>query len=168
MVRFLRASIGLGIVIAVLGCSENNPLVGKDAPDVKLAPIKAGGDVSLKDLKGKVVLLDFWATWCGPCRQLMPTIVDMKSKYGPKGLEVLGVTAEDRAPVLQFRREHPEVNYDLYLDPAGIANTLYKVEGLPTTVIIGRDGKVVFWDAGFGGDSHRKIADAVAAAMANG
>jgi thiol-disulfide isomerase/thioredoxin len=155
MLRRLRPFLFLLVLAVVAACdseSSANPLIGQQAPNVRLSPLTPGSDIELADYKGKVVILDFWATWCGPCRELMPTLVDLKKKYGEKGLVVVGVTSENAAPVRAFRRDNPEINYDFFLDGLQTATTVYHAASLPTTVIIGRDGKVAYWDAGYSPD----------------
>lgn len=146
-------------VIAVAACDEapKHPLVGKQAPDVRLSPVTPGGDVMVSSFKGKVVILDFWATWCGPCRELMPVLSELQEKYRDKGVVVLGVSNEKGNEVFAFRKEHPELKYDLYLDKSFDATEQYKAENLPTTVVLDREGKIAFWDMGMDGHTRENL-----------
>lgn len=139
--------------LAISGCGagESAPKdgkIGRVAPDVQISPLSPGSDVKISDYKGKVVLLDFWATWCAPCRATMPAISALQEKYGSSGLVVLGITNEDRATVMAAKSSMPEFAYDLFLDTKGAANGWYGVESLPTMVIIGRDGKIFHEEKG--------------------
>jgi thiol-disulfide isomerase/thioredoxin len=101
-----------------------------------------GRAVRLSDLKGKVVLVNFWATWCGPCVQEMPTLVDVYQKYRDRGLEILAISVDEEAArykVGRFVKEH-ELNFPVLYDN-GIAE-LYNVASYPTSLLIDREGTV--------------------------
>ena len=118
-----------------------SPLVGKPAPPFTLKGVK-GSTVSLASYKGKVVLLDFWATWCGPCRIEMPRVEKLYKEFGPKGLVVFGIDfAEDPARVRAFLAQNPYA-IPILLDVSGDVGRLYRATGIPALVVIGRDGKV--------------------------
>jgi thiol-disulfide isomerase/thioredoxin len=121
---------------------------GEAAPDFRLprvgAGTGAGGTVSLSALRGKVVLLDFWATWCPPCIQMMPLLHDLHRDFSPRGVEILGVNSDgggaSAAEVEEVLRGHPSP-YPILFDD-GSANQAYKVRALPQLVLVGRDGAV--------------------------
>jgi thiol-disulfide isomerase/thioredoxin len=116
-------------------------LVGKPAPPFTLKGVR-GSTVSLASYKGKVVLLDFWATWCRPCRIEMPRVDALYKEFKPKGLVVFGVNyAEDPATVKGFLASNP-YSMPILLDVKGEVGRRYKADGIPTLVVIGRDGKV--------------------------
>jgi peroxiredoxin len=106
----------------------------------------AGKDFNLADQKGKVILLDFWATWCPPCKVEIPWFVEFQEKYGPKGFIVIGVSVDDPASALKPFGEKYKVNYPLLIGngrsdikgPRGY-NAAW---GLPKTFVIGRDGRI--------------------------
>jgi len=126
------------------------PLTGKPAPDFALTSL-SGDEVTLSKLRGQVVLLDFWATWCPPCRVSMPHLEKLRQEFGQKGLTVLGVTAEDADTVEPFIREH-SITFTILLDPDGVAVRAYRVTGIPRSLIIDREGKVHADLTGWGGD----------------
>jgi thiol-disulfide isomerase/thioredoxin len=99
--------------------------------------------VSMKDLHGKVVLVNFWASWCAECRPEMPVLERLHRELGPQGLAIVGVNVrEERAVVLRYARELG-LTFPLVLDRDGKINAMYGVVGLPTTFLVGRDGRAV-------------------------
>jgi peroxiredoxin len=96
----------------------------------------------LQDLRGKVVLLNFWATWCPPCRKEMPDLQALYDKYTESGLVVLAISDEEAAKVQPFIAER-KISYPVMLDPGRKVNDLYRVEGIPKTFVYDRDGKMV-------------------------
>ena len=123
---------------------------GACAPDAKPANLNftlkdiAGKDVKLSSYKGKVVLLNFWATWCGPCKIEIPWFNEFQQKYQDKGFVVLGISADDTVEqlkpfVAQYKMSYPVL---VGLGRDDVQEALGPVWGLPTTLLIGRDGKV--------------------------
>jgi len=109
------------------------------APDFELSDLE-GRRVRLQDFRGRVVFLNFWATWCVPCREEFPAMVALSRDLGEQGLAVVAVNfQEDREPVAAFAREFG-VPFPVLLDPAGEAARLYRVQALPTTVFVDRQG----------------------------
>jgi peroxiredoxin/outer membrane lipoprotein-sorting protein len=116
-------------------------LVGKPAPPFTLKGVK-GSTVSLASYKGKVVLLDFWATWCRPCRIEMPRVEALYKEFKAKGLVVFGINvAEDLATVKGYLAQNP-YTMPILLDLKRVASQLYQAEAIPTLVVIGKDGKI--------------------------
>ena len=124
-------------------------MVGMEAPDFTLSD-PSGETVHLRDLRGKVVVVDFWATWCGPCRALMPHIQKMHEQLAAKGLTILGLdVGEDAATVEKFAKEQ-SYTFRLLLDAEPQVTSRYFVQGYPTTFVIDRAGRIAFRDAGSG------------------
>ena len=114
---------------------------GSLAPDFNLTAID-GKKLSLADYKGKVILLDFWATWCTPCRAEIPHFVEMQEKYGPQGFQVVGISMDDDAkPVREFAREY-KMNYPIAVGDDKLAESFGGVLGLPVNFIIDREGRI--------------------------
>ena len=121
---------------------DGAPPVGRRAPDFSL-PLLTGGTFTLHSARGKPILLNFWASWCAPCREETPMLVRMHKMYGPRGVQFVGVDSEDqiadaRRFVAQFGVDYPLV----HLDDDRVIDA-YAIPGLPTTVFIGVDGIVV-------------------------
>jgi cytochrome c biogenesis protein CcmG/thiol:disulfide interchange protein DsbE len=122
-------------------------LAAKPAPAFDLPG--ATGTVSLADYRGKVVYLDFWASWCGPCRQSFPWMNRMQSQYGKRGLQIIGVNLDANLPDAKaFLKETP-ADFVIAYDAKGITPRNYGVKGMPTSVLIGADGQVLYQHAGF-------------------
>jgi peroxiredoxin len=115
---------------------------GNAAPDFTLTDID-GKKLSLSDYHGKVVLLDFWATWCTPCREEIPHFVEMQQKLGPQGFQVLGISMDDDAkPVKGFYQQY-RMNYPTAVGDDKLAQSFGGILGLPVNFLIDRDGRVV-------------------------
>jgi peroxiredoxin len=125
-------------------------LRGKRAPDFSLRTVE-GKKLSLSDYKGKAVLINFWATWCAPCKIEMPWLVALRTQYAPQGFEILGVSEDDadtpRAKLAKFGQEQG-LNYPLLLGDDAVSRKYGGVEFLPTSYFVGRDGKIVAETAG--------------------
>jgi thiol-disulfide isomerase/thioredoxin len=151
LVRFSLQARGTEWVITTIEPVGDHPpshLTSFPAPDFTL-PTLSGVPVRLSDLRGKVVLLNFWVTWCGSCRAEMPTIDALYQRYNKRGLEVLAVNL-DVATTSKVQTSVGElgVTFRVGLDPSSVIARTYRVAGLPTTYLIDRTGKVVVQEIG--------------------
>jgi peroxiredoxin len=138
----------------------------KSAPDFTLQSLD-GKAVHLSDFRGKAILLNFWATWCEPCKIEMPWIVDLQKQYSSQGLQVVGVAMDDAGPeeIAKFTR-HMGVNYPVVIGRDEVGDAYGGLPFLPTTFYIGRDGKIV--DKVFGIRGRGEIEDDIKKALAEG
>ncbi len=143
--------VAIALVIGIYKVSRNGsgpsttrgPLsvVHSPAPDFSLQDLD-GKPLDLANYRGKVVLLDFWATWCAPCRGEIPHFVEFQDKYRDHGLQVIGISMDDGPkPVHEFYRQF-KMNYPVALGNEKVAGAYGGVLGLPVTFLIGRDGRV--------------------------
>lgn len=131
---------------------QSGPALASNAADSKLQDLN-GRDTSLRQFQGKVVLVNFWATWCGPCRIEIPWLMEFQDKYGAQGLVVLGVAMDDGgkravAPFVekerfQLRAGRERMNYPVVIGNDQYASAFGGLLGLPSTVVISREGKPV-------------------------
>jgi peroxiredoxin len=122
--------------------------VQKGAPDFTLKDA-AGKRVSLSDFKGKVVVLNFWATWCGPCKTEIPWFIDFQKEWQGRGFTVLGVSMdEDGWKAINPYVAEKKINYPVLLGDEEVNQAYGGIEALPTTFVIARDGRVAFLHAG--------------------
>jgi len=155
------ALLALGVVwIAVSRVPEEEALARSDrppapqagfaAPDFTLET-RAGEAVSLADMRGQVVLLNFWATWCPPCLREMPLFVDLQKEYQGEGVQFVAVAIDDKSAVLDFAASH-SINFPILLgdlETVALSRQLgNRLEGLPFTAIFDRFGKLVYSRAG--------------------
>jgi peroxiredoxin len=120
---------------------------GDPTPALMLEDMK-GNSISLANLRGKTVLISFWATWCAPCVEEMPSIQDLKARFTQDKFEVLAVNVgESKERVEAFLNKVP-VNFSILFDPQGDASRNWKVRGFPTTFILGPDGRIRYYHVG--------------------
>jgi thiol-disulfide isomerase/thioredoxin len=164
-VKFLKlaAITSVVVLLGLVGCGpgtqreavqESGGVVGRPAPEINLRiPTLEGTNTSLDQFRGKVVLVNFWATWCQPCRTEIPWLIEFNQRYSSKGLVILGVAMDDEGekvvqPWVQSQRfdviGHPEaMNYRVLLGNPQIANKFGGILGMPTSMLYSRDGKKI-------------------------
>ncbi len=125
-------------------------LLGKPAPDFSLPDSTGPTSAKLADLKGSVVVIDFFATWCGPCRASIPTVIGWQKKYAAKGLKIVSISSEEWADVAKFAKDQ-KLPYTVAADPKGaVLGDAYHIPAIPAMVVIDREGVVRHVDIGGG------------------
>lgn len=123
-----------------------NQMESKIAPEFQLTDLN-GNHLKLSDYKGKVVLINFWATWCLPCRVEIPILKSLHSELANQGLEIWGITQESIGTVEPFVKEK-DINYRILLDTDGQVSNLYQIVGYPTIVMVNQDGRIESFTTG--------------------
>jgi thiol-disulfide isomerase/thioredoxin len=137
------------LVMALALCAASAQALEKGAPAPQFELQGLDGAVKLAKLQGKVVYVDFWASWCGPCRQSFPWMNEMQAKYGARGLQIVGVNVDaNSADARQFLAATP-ARFTIGFDPQGATPRSYGIKGMPSSVLIGPDGKVLLEHSGF-------------------
>jgi len=129
------------------------------APAIHLPAIE--GEVDLARLEGKVVYLDFWASWCDPCRDSFPWMAEMKQKYGSDGLEVVAVNLDKERELADKFLDTMKVNFIVAFDASGESAEKYKLRGMPGSYLIGRDGSIQASHLGFNDKDKAKLEAAI-------
>jgi len=152
---------------ASIPAQAGDPAKGSVAPTFELKSIPDGKTVPLASLRGKAVLLNFWATWCGPCKIEMPWLVDLQKKYGSQGLQIVGVAMDDTEDkeIADFAHKMG-VNYTILKGTEKVGDLYGGVDRLPLTYYIDRSGKVVDETVGLASES--VIEDAIKKSLQQG
>ena len=130
-----------------------------EAPNIKLPGLD--GEVDLSKLKGNVVYLDFWASWCKPCIKSFPWMKQMKTTYASQGLEIIAVNLDKDRKLAEAFLKKMDVNFKIAFDPKGDSATTYKLRGMPSSYLIGRDGKLYATHIGFREKDKPKMEQAI-------
>ncbi len=143
----LRAA-AIAVVVVAAGTASSAIAPQATAPDFTLHAM-SGPNLRLKEQRGRVVMVNFWATWCGPCRQEMPQLNRLYEKYRSSGFVLLGVNVDDDAGKAAEVAAKLGVTFPVLLDTDKTVSKLYDVSTMPSTVIIDRDGKVRYVHRGY-------------------
>ena len=142
LVRYehVKASLDNQQFTAAMARLEGDDLARAQA-DFTLSDLE-GKSWTLRDLRGKVVLVNFWATWCPPCRKEMPDLDSLYKKFKDQGLVILAIDDEEVIKIKPYLAEHP-VTYPILLDPGRKANDVFRIDGIPKSFVYDREGKLV-------------------------
>lgn len=159
-----QAILGLllaGTLAGVAGAAASTPLAaGAPAPTFQLGSAD-GKAVDLAGLKGKVVMINFWASWCGPCRKEMPILEQLNRQYRNKGLTLIGVNVEpDSQAAMDWLKATP-VSFPILFDTESKVSKLYQVAGMPNTVILDRKGTVRYIHRGYQAGAENEYLDQI-------
>jgi peroxiredoxin len=153
--RIIAIAAALALAVPALAGTAGGP-----APPFSLAS-REGKDVSLSQYQGQVVMINFWASWCGPCRQEMPLLESIYKKYNKLGFTMIGVNVEpDSKAAVDWLKETP-VSFPILFDKDSKVSKLYDVAGMPSTVIIDRAGKVRVLHRGYKPGDENEYMDSI-------
>jgi cytochrome c biogenesis protein CcmG/thiol:disulfide interchange protein DsbE len=149
-----RASLGALVLFAIVGCF--------------VAPARAAPPPELGEIKGKLVWVDFWASWCAPCRRSFPWLNEIQARYGRQGLEVIGVNLDnERSAADKFLKDVP-ARFTLRFDPAGKLAEKFDVQAMPSSFLLDSSGNVLASHAGFRLADSAKYESEIRNALAGG
>lgn len=153
----------LGLVVTTPAIAAGD---GEPAPAFSGRPLDGGEALQLEEFRGRVVYLDFWASWCGPCRQSLPWLQGLRRDLRPLGFEVLAVNVdEDAADARRFLKRYP-VSYPVIGDARGVIAALYDVRDMPSSYLIDRKGVVRHVHRGFNREDAARLRQQVEALLA--
>lgn len=165
-VRTTVLGIGLAVAMAACGESPDGGAVGDEAPELSAVTLD-GDSVSLAGLRGEVVLLNVWATWCVPCRKEVPELESIHETYADQGLRVVGVTVDHRGAEAEIRQfmDRFGMTYDVWWDPDGTVIDAFGAVGVPLTVLLDRDGTIAWRHLGTFNADNPALRNAVRATL---
>jgi peroxiredoxin len=148
MMKMKNLLLGLTLSVFAATSLASSDLTGQAAPDFALK--SSGGDnVRLSEYRGDVVMVNFWATWCGPCRQEMPLLDELYSRYERVGFSLLGVNIDDDSRKAMNMVSELGVSFPVLFDARKEVSKLYEVEAMPVTVLIDREGTIRYVHHGY-------------------
>lgn len=147
------------VLVLAMGLTSLTLAAATEAPDIKLPGLQ--GEVQLDALAGKVVYLDFWASWCKPCVKSFPWMKKIKSSYQALDFEVLAINLDSDRKLADAFLEKMQVNFLVGFDPDGVTAASYQLRGMPSSFLIGRDGKIYATHIGFRDKDKAKIEQAI-------
>lgn len=134
------------------------------APDFSFVA-KENERISNSTLRGKVVLLDFWGTWCPPCRESIPTVKNVKKKFANKGFELVGISSDDDEDVWRTFVESKQMDWHEYIDLSGDVLQAFNIDSFPTYIVLDKDGVIRYRQSGFGDATEGELEDAINKAL---
>jgi thiol-disulfide isomerase/thioredoxin len=147
--------VACALALVSISGNVNAVSVGQGAPEFDLPG--ARGAVKLSDLRGKVVYVDFWASWCAPCKQSFPWLNEMQARYGAHGLEIVGINVDARRTDADRFLAQVPARFTLAFDARGDTPGRYAAKGMPTSFLIARDGTIVATHVGFRAEDKSRI-----------
>jgi peroxiredoxin len=147
-VRTLLTTVLVSAAMLVATAVSASVEVSGEAPDFTLKSLK-GPNLKLSEFRGDVVMINFWATWCGPCRQEMPILNDLYLKYRDLGFTLLGVNVEEDSSKAQNMVRELKVVFPVLFDTQNEVSEMYKVEAMPSTILVDRHGNMRYLHRGY-------------------
>jgi uncharacterized protein (TIGR03382 family) len=168
--RKARAAVVAGTLAGLTACAvmlapapAQAAITGNPAPAFALAG--PDGAVKLEQYRGKLVYLDFWASWCGPCRQSFPWMNEMQARYGSQGLQIVGINVDAKTDDARGFLNTTPARFVIAFDASGSVPRAYGVKGMPSSVLIGPDGKVLYEHSGFRAGDREELESRIKAAL---
>lgn len=162
LAKHLLTAITSALLFTVAPCNALE--AGDLTPEIEL-PGAGATPVRIARQPGKIIYLDFWASWCGPCRQSFPWMNAMQEKYKTQGFQVIGINLDAQGEDAEKFLAKTPAKFTVAYDPKGNSARLFGVKGMPTSLLIGKDGKVISQHIGFNDDSREKMEQAIQAAL---
>jgi len=141
--RLMALATLLGLTALAIANAPGGPAPGFTLPE------RNGGQISLDELQGQVVMINFWASWCGPCRQEFPLLEQMQQRYEPLGFTILGVNVEQNTDDAERWLAETDVSFPILFDRENSVSQMYDVHAMPSTVFIDRAGQVRYLHRGY-------------------
>jgi cytochrome c biogenesis protein CcmG, thiol:disulfide interchange protein DsbE len=147
------------LLLALFFCLSFNPA------SYALDPGSRAPDFQLPGAQGTVIYVDFWASWCGPCKQSFPWMNAIQDKYRSQGLQIIGVNVDAKSEDARKFLAQTPAHFTVAYDPNGATPRQYGVKGMPTSFLIGRDGKIIFQHLGFNAAAGETLEKEIKAAL---
>ena len=140
--RILRIFLALFLLLTL--CAAASSAAVDKVPSFTLESATDGKDVSSEEFKGKVLLVTFFATWCPPCRQEIPTFIELQDEYGAKGFSVIGLSVDEKGPKVVVKLiNKTKINYPVLMADGKVARDFGGIAGIPTSFLVDREGNIV-------------------------
>jgi cytochrome c biogenesis protein CcmG/thiol:disulfide interchange protein DsbE len=146
----VKKVIGITLFFILLVFAKNNTKIGEAAPSFEGTTL-AGKQIALSDFRGKVVLIDFWASWCGPCRQEMPFLIDLHRRYHKSPFSIVAINIDNKPENAQkfIDQLNRTIHFTVIKDPKQQIPPKYQIKGMPSSILIDKKGIIRFWHTGF-------------------
>lgn len=164
MMKIRKLLAGLAMTVFAASSLASSGLAGQPAPDFALKS-STGENMRLSEYRGDVVMINFWATWCGPCRQEMPLLDQLYSRYERVGFNLLGVNIDDDSSRAMDMISELGVSFPVLFDDRKEVSRLYDVDAMPVTVLVDREGNVRYVHQGYKPGYEEKYLDQVRALL---
>tara|TARA_B110000467_G_C18310144_1_gene477530 strand:- start:237 stop:707 length:471 start_codon:yes stop_codon:yes gene_type:complete len=148
------------VIALVMSMNVQALTIGQTAPDFTLKNMQ-GKNLNLTEQRGSIILVNFWASWCGPCRKEMPVLQSLQDKYQDLGVEVWGINVEQENQAGKDFLADLDLSFSIFFDQTNMLSATYQVEAMPTTVIIDRSGVVRYIFRGYKDGYEKKYAKAI-------
>ena len=158
--RIFSSILAVVTVLFASSLQASSVKLAEEAPDFTLKSL-GGENLRLEEYRGQVVLINFWASWCGPCRQEMPILDRLHQRYEDTGFAVLGVNVEGEVAPAKKIVDKTNVTFPVLIDEGQSVSQLYDLEAMPSTVVVDRDGKVRYVHRGYKPGDEAKYVEVV-------